>query len=120
MVAGNPSAYDRYPFAAAHETCFGPELPFTLIGQQTGVQVDCQRKAFSIRTDLRFAERQYRGGNIGKPQHGPGLDGAERIQNSLFYRHGADHIFLVALFDEEFDFTGFSTFLNLFENIFHF
>jgi hypothetical protein len=119
-ITGHAGAHDFHAFAVADEPRFCFDLPFALIAQQAGAYIYSQGEAFAIRTDLDIPKRQYRSGDIRKPQHGSGMNGAERIKNAFLYRHGADHTIVSAFLDEEFDFAGFSAFFNPVIDGFHF
>jgi hypothetical protein len=113
LIAGYPGADNCDPFALAHEPGLCTDYPLPLVAQQTGVQIYRQRKTFPVRANFNLTQSQNSGGYICKPQHGAGMDRAERITNTLFDRHGADDAVFFALIDEKLDFTGFSAFIDL-------
>jgi hypothetical protein len=93
-----------YPATTSNQACFSPQFALTLVSQERRVKVNGKRESFSVFSDLRFSNGKNGGRDIGEPQHGPRLHGAEGVPDAICDGHATNDPFPASLFYEEFDF----------------
>lgn len=90
--AGHRGAHHAQALALLHEHGGGGETALALIAEQTGIEVDGERKTALPFPGLRRPKGQHRRADIREPQRRPRMHRAIGIEDAGLHRHATGHL----------------------------